>query len=176
MAGLEGLDADAVAQLALLSKELSDNPKTRSKFLRLTKEAVPDISLPELEISDAIDARLSTRDKQIEELRMSLQSRELADEVKKERDALHARGLNDDEVKEVESLMVNQGIADHNTAADYFTWKKQAEDTVKAQMREPQSAELVGQFKDFFKNPVQKARQEAYATLRGLRMPQPAGR
>ncbi len=47
---LEDLSYEARDELALLARQLAENPKTRKAFLRLTKEAKPDMPIPELEI------------------------------------------------------------------------------------------------------------------------------
>jgi uncharacterized protein with von Willebrand factor type A (vWA) domain len=49
---LEDLSLEQRDELALLAKQLADNPKTRKELLRLTKEVRPDMSIPELEIED----------------------------------------------------------------------------------------------------------------------------
>ena len=91
-------------------------------------------------------------------------------EAKAEESAANAKRL------EIEKLMVEKGIADHETAADYFVWKKQAEDTVARAQAAAMPKQLVSPFKDFFASPIQKAREEAFKVLGENRRPaRPAG-
>ena len=50
---LEDLTPEARDELALLARQLAENPNTRKDFLRLTKKAKPDMPIPELEIEDS---------------------------------------------------------------------------------------------------------------------------
>lgn len=50
---LEDLSLEARDELALLARQLAENPATRKDFLRLTKKNRPDMPIPELEIEDA---------------------------------------------------------------------------------------------------------------------------
>jgi hypothetical protein len=43
---LEDLSMEARDELALLARQLSENPATRKDFLRLTKKAKPDMPIP----------------------------------------------------------------------------------------------------------------------------------
>lgn len=176
MAGLEGLDAQAIGQLALLAKELSDNPKTRERFLGMTQEVVPDLSLPELELTRKMNVALAERDKKIDEMREQLQESSLRNEWKTQREEWKAQGFSNDDIKQVETLMVEGGIADKDKAAEYFRWQKQAKEASERQAQGARNPEIMGQFKDFFKNPKQTARATAYSVMQQLHSPVPAGR
>ena len=173
---LEGMDPSAVAELAALSKRLSDDPKTRKAFLKLAKQASPDLVLPELEIEEAVNAQLQTRDEQISALSKQLADRQVEEDLERQRDALRKRGADPDEIEAIEKLMVEKGIADHATAADYFVWQKQADEAIKAAESAQAPKPIVSQFESFFKNPIQSARSEAYKVLQESRRPtRPAG-
>jgi hypothetical protein len=49
---LEDLTPEARDELALLAKQLSENPETRKDFLRQVKKVKPEMPIPELEIED----------------------------------------------------------------------------------------------------------------------------
>ena len=66
---LEDMSFEQRDQLALLMRELSDNPATRKDVLRLTKQLKPDLVIPELDIEnttksyvDKLEQRLMERD------------------------------------------------------------------------------------------------------------------
>lgn len=173
---LENLDPQAAAELAALAKTLADNPETRKEFLRLTKKARPDVVLPELEIEDAVSSQLSTRDEKIANLEKELAERKLSEDMERARAAIKAQGITDDELPEVEKLMVEKGIADHQTAAEYWSWQQKAQQATERAMQAQQPKQMVSPFKDFFTNPVQRAREEAFKVLQEGRRPvRPAG-
>ena len=49
---LEDISLEQRDELALLAKQLAENPSTRKDFLRMTKKVKPDLPIPELEIQD----------------------------------------------------------------------------------------------------------------------------
>src|SRR5574337_144780 len=173
---LENMDESAIAELASLAKSLADDPKTRKSFLKLTKEVRPDVSLPELEMENTISEQLASRDTRIKDLETSLAERSVMDDLEAKRGILRKRGADPDEIVEIEKLMVEKGIADHDTAADYFVWKKQAEEANARATQNSMPKQIVSPFKDFFANPIQRAREEAYKALNENRRPaRPAG-
>ena len=54
MASLEDLTPEARDELALLARELSENPATREPFLRLTKQARPSLTIDTIDIKDQV--------------------------------------------------------------------------------------------------------------------------
>ena len=52
---LENLSDGDIRELALLAKELHDNPTTRADALRLTKRIRQDLPIPEIEIQDRME-------------------------------------------------------------------------------------------------------------------------
>ena len=49
---LEDVSYEARDELARLAKQLSDNPATRSSFLKLAKQVRPDVVMPEVEMEE----------------------------------------------------------------------------------------------------------------------------
>lgn len=74
---LEDLSPDAIHELAALSKRLSEDPATRKEFLRLTKKAHPDLSVPEIEIEEATNVRVSAAEQRVQELEARLRQKDV---------------------------------------------------------------------------------------------------
>ena len=116
---LENLSLEQRDELALLMKQLAENPETRKDALRLTKKLRPDLPMPELEIEDFTEKKVSQANQRVEELEAKLREKEIREELKDKRDALLKKGLIDSEsdIEEVEKVMLENKIADHETAA-----------------------------------------------------------
>ena len=170
---LENLSEGEIRELALLAKELHDNPTTRSEALRLTKKIRQDLPIPELDLQDKVDRTRDQMQSKIDSLEARLRENDARKTLGDRRRALKANGKvqSDDEIKEVEKIMIDKKIADHETAADYFNWMKQAE------MDKPtpifQGAPVLNNFdlKSYFKNPQNAARENAMQALSELRSP-----
>lgn len=173
---LEDLSMEARDELALLARQLSENPATRKDFLRLTKKAKPDMPIPELEIEDKTDSAIELMRKENQELRSKWQEREAIDELEKRRSKLKAKGLveRDEDIAEVEKIMLEKGMTNHETAAEYWQWMKQsAQPTPSGYNPNPMTKFDLGKY---WKNPVQGARDEAAKALNELRKnPRPIG-
>ena len=173
---LENLSVEAQAELAALAKTLAENPSTRKQFLQLTKQVRPDVPIPEIEIEERTNSVLAKAEDRVKSLEEKLRQKEAREELQKRRDALIRKGLIDseDEVKEVEKLMVEKGIANHETAAEYHAWMKQAAAPTPSQFPQPVMSKF--NTKDFMKNPVGAARDAAHAALTEFRKnPKPIG-
>jgi hypothetical protein len=173
---LEDLSMEARDELALLARQLSENPATRKDFLRLTKKAKPDMPIPELEIEDKTDSALEMMRKENQELRSKWQEKEAVEELEKRRSKLKSKGLveRDEDIAEVEKLMLEKGMTNHETAAEYWQWMKQsAQPTPSGYNPNPMTKFDLGKY---WKNPVQGARDEAAKALNELRKnPRPIG-
>ena len=173
---LENLSVEAQAELAALAKTLAENPSTRKQFLQLTKQVRPDVPIPEIEIEERTNSVLAKAEDRVKSLEEKLRQKEAREELQKRRDALIRKGLIDseDEVKEVEKLMVEKGIANHETAAEYHSWMKQAAAPTPSQFPQPVMSKF--NTKDFMKNPTGAARDAAHAALMEFRKnPKPFG-
>lgn len=124
---LEGMTPEQIADLAALAKGLSDDPKTRPYFLNMMKARNPDLSIPEVDIPLQIDAAISPKLKKLEELEKKDQEREMRDMIRERRQKLMTtKGLKEEQVAEVEKLMVEKGISNHETAADFYLSQQNA--------------------------------------------------
>jgi hypothetical protein len=166
---LEDLSMEARDELALLARQLAENPKTRKDFLRLTKQAKPDLPIPELEIEEHTNKALEAAQKRVEALENKLQERDARSELEKRRDNLRSKGLINDEkdLEEVEKVMLEKGITNHESGAEYWQWMKQAA----APTPTGYNPGAINKFdlSKYWKNPVTGARDEAARALADLR-------
>ena len=173
---LEDLSPDAQAELAALARTLAENPTTRKQFLQLTKQVRPDVPIPEIEIEERTNSVLAQAEDRVKSLEDKLRQKEAREELQKRRDAIVRKGLveSEDDVKEVEKIMVEKGIANHETAAEYHSWMKQMSAPTPSQFPQPVMSKF--NTKDFMKNPVGAARDAAHAALNEFRKnPKPIG-
>jgi len=166
---LEDLSLEQRDELALLAKEMSDNPATRKEMLRLTKKLRPNLNIPELEIEDYADKRTTKAEERVNELEAKLREKDALEELKSRRDRLIKKGLVQDEseIDEVEKIMLEKKISDHETAAEYFQWMKQAAAPTPSGYN---PSPLKGfNLSEYWKNPTMGARNEAAKALSELR-------
>ena len=124
---LENLSPDARDELAALAQQLAENPATRKEFLRMTKKVKPDLPIPELEIEDSTHAAVSKAEQRVQQLEAKLREKEAMEELQNRRNSVVKKGLAaESEIGDVEKIMLERGITNHETAAEYHQWMKQA--------------------------------------------------
>ena len=173
---LENYSPEAISELAALSKRLSEDPATRKDFLRLTKKVHPDLPVPEIEMEEATNARVSAAEKRVMELEAKLRQKEVKEELAKRRNSLKEAGVaqSEEDIKEIEKIMTEKGIANHETAADYWKWMKESSTPVSSGFPQPVMSRM--DIQGYMKNPVGAARENAAAALAELRKnPRPIG-
>jgi vacuolar-type H+-ATPase subunit I/STV1 len=173
---LENYSPEAISELAALSKRLSEDPATRKDFLRLTKKVHPDLPVPEIEMEEATNSRVSAAEKRVMELEAKLRQKEVKEELAKRRNSLKEAGVarSEDDIKEIEKIMTEKGIANHDTAAEYWKWMKEASTPVSSGFPQPVMSRM--DIQGYMKNPVGAARENAAAALAELRKnPRPIG-
>lgn len=117
---------------ALLDK-LGADPKRRAKILPLIKEAIPNISIPELdaaaplqgqidELKKALADKEAKEAKEREEAEKQNQVKSAESMIKKGRKTLKAQGYTEEGIQAIEKLMEERGIIDYEAAAAY--WEK----------------------------------------------------
>lgn len=128
---LEDFTPAQLAQMAELANKLATNPKTRGDFLRMTKEVNPDTHIPEVDIPAAMEAKFKPTLDRLAQLEEQQARREAEDRVRQQRKAaLKVEGVSSDDMPKIEKLMVERGIADHKTAAEFYVLQnRQAEPT-----------------------------------------------
>ena len=105
-------------------------------------------------------------------LEAKLRERDAREELQKRRDSLLKKGLarNQTDIDEIEKLMLEKGMTNHETAAEYFDWMKQAaEPTPNSAMGYTPSALSKFDLSKYWKNPQMGARDEAAQALKDLR-------
>jgi hypothetical protein len=166
---LEDMSFEQRDQLALLMRELSDNPTTRKEVLRLTKQIKPDLVIPELEIEN-------TTKSYVEKLEQKLMDREAKDreqealrDLETRRSRLMKKGLveREEDIEEVEKVMLEKGITNHESAAEYWQWMKQSATPTPTGYNP--SAVSKFDLGKYYKNPQAAARDEAAKALQELR-------
>ncbi|MFZ4600296.1 MAG: hypothetical protein ACOYNN_16780 [Terrimicrobiaceae bacterium] len=169
---LENVSMEARDELAALAQQLADNPATRKDFLRMTKKVKPDLPIPELDMEDYTHSAVTKSEQRVQALEAKLRERDAVEELQKRRQSLMKKGLiaSEDEVKDVEKIMLERGITNHETAAEFHQWMKQA--AVPTSSGYNPSAVKQFDLNKYWKNPVNAARDEAANALRDLRKPQ----
>jgi hypothetical protein len=169
---LENLSLEARDELAALAQTLAENPETRKDFLRMTKKVKPDLPIPELDIEDYTQRAVNRSEDRVQALEAKLREKEAIEELQKRRQSLMKKGLisNESEVGDVEKIMLERGITNHETAAEYHQWMKQA--AVPTSTGYNPSAVKQFDLNKYWKNPIAAARNEAMNALNDLRKPQ----
>jgi chromosome segregation ATPase len=173
---LEDLTPEARDELALLAKQLSENPETRKDFLRQVKKVKPEMPIPELEIEDYTRNAVDKANDRVAQLEARLRDRDAMDELNSRRNKLKAKGLidTDDQIEEVEKVMLEKGITNHEAAAEYWRWMQQSA----APTPTGYNPSAINKFdlSKYWRNPVAGARDEAAKALNELRKnPRPIG-
>lgn len=173
---LENIAPETRDEMAALLKKLSDHPKTRKNLLKSIKEVDPEFHIPELEIETKAEEVYSKTTEEVEKLRAELRERDAREELSKRRNSLLSKGKikSEEDIEEIEKIMVEKKIADHEAAADYWNWMKQASEPTPSGYN-PQVMKQWDLSK-FMKNPQNAAREAAAEALNELRRsPKPAG-
>jgi hypothetical protein len=169
---LENVSLEARDELAALAQQLAENPATRKQFLRMTKQVKPDLPIPELDMEDFTSNAVNKSEMRVQALEAKLRERDAVEELQKRRQSLMKKGLiaNESEVGDVEKIMLERGITNHETAAEFHQWMKQAAEPTPSGY----NPSAVKQFDlgKYWKNPASAARDEAANALRDLRKPQ----
>lgn len=168
---LENVSLEARDELASLSKMLAENPDTRKDFLRMTRKVNPGLPIPELDMEDYTRDAMGKSEQRVQQLEAKLRERDAVEELQRRRNSLLKKGLIDSEsdIDAVEKIMLDKKIHDHETAAQYHSWMKQAAVPTSSGY----TASPVKQFdlNRYWKNPVGAARDEAMKALNDLRKP-----
>lgn len=168
---LENLSLEARDELAALAQTLAENPDTRKDFLRMTKRVKPELPIPELDIEDYTTKAVNRSEQRVQALEAKLREKEAIEELQKRRNSLMKKGLisNESEIDDVEKIMLERGINNHETAAEYHAWMKQA--AVPTSSGYNPSAVKQFNLGAYWKNPSAAARNEAMNALNDLRKP-----
>jgi hypothetical protein len=166
---LEDISLEQRDELALLAKQLAENPSTRKDFLRMTKKVKPDLPIPELEMQDYTEQKMSDMENRLMASENKLREKEAREELDKRRQSLIRKGLarDDADVERIEKIMLEKNISNHETAAEYFDWMKQAAEPTPSGYNP--SAISKFDLSKYWKNPQMGARDEAAQALKDIR-------
>jgi len=168
---LENASYEERDALALLAKDLSNNPETRSQFMQLTRKVRPEVAMPELEIQERVNSQLDQYQQKISNLEAKLQERDAVNNLEQRRKGLLDKGLveNRDQIQDVEKLMLEKGITNHEAAAEYHNFMKQAAvPTPTGYNPNPMKQFDLSAFR---KNPIQAARDVAAQAMQEFKKP-----
>lgn len=180
MPSLEDLTPEARDELALLARELAENPSTRQSFLRLTKQARPNMTIDAIDVEDKIESKSRELQDKYDAIEAKLREKEALEELERRRQTLIDKGKakSRDDVKEIEKVMLEKGIQNHETAADYYEFMKTAATPTSPQVFNNSFMNETARdtLSKFYKNPAVAARDEAAKALAELRKnPKPVG-
>jgi hypothetical protein len=166
---LEDMSFEQRDQLALLMRELSDNPATRKDVLRLTKQIKPDLVIPELDIENTTKSYVDKLEQRLMERDAKDREQDAVRDLEARRNKLMKKGLvqSDEDIHEVEKVMLEKGITNHESAAEYWQWMKQSATPTPTGYNP--SAVSKFDLGKYYKNPVGAARDEASKALQELR-------
>jgi len=168
---LENASYEERDALALLAKDLSNNPETRSQFMQLTRKVRPEVAMPELEIQERVNTQLDKYQQKISSLEAKLQERDAVNNLEQRRKSLLDKGLVEsrDQIQDVEKLMLEKGITNHEAAAEYHNFMKQAAvPTPTGYNPNPMKQFDLSAFR---KNPIQAARDVAAQAMSEFKKP-----
>ena len=116
----------------------------------------------------------------MEALEAKLREKEAVEELERRRRALISKGKakSEEDVAAIEKIMLEKGIQNHETAADYFQWMSQSAQpsSVGAFKTNVMDATARDTLSKYWKNPAAAAREEASNALNELRKnPRPIG-
>jgi len=166
---LEDISLEARDELALLAKQLSDNPETRKEFLRLTQRVKPNMVIPELQLEDFTNKKVNQAEERVMQLENKLREKDIREHLESKRRALKEQGIarTDEDIQEIEKIMLEQGITSHDTAAQHWEWMKQAATPTPTGY----NPNIINKFdlSKYWKNPQGAARNEAATALHEIR-------
>ena len=158
-------------EMAKLAYQLNQNPSTRSEFLRLTRQVRPDVAMPELEIEERTNRALQQAEQRVASLEAKLQEKDSINDLENRRKNLMDKGLvqSRSEIQQVEKIMLEKNIVDHETAAEYHNFMKQAAVPTPSGYNPNPMRQF--DLKAFHKNPIQAARDVAAQAMGEFRKP-----
>jgi hypothetical protein len=180
MSSLEDMTPDARDELARLARDLAEDPATREQFLRLTKQKRQNLTIDAIDLKDQFNAKFEQMQSQNDALQAKLREKDALEELKLRRESLVKKGKakSDDDIAEIEKVMLEKGITNHETAADYFDYMRQSATPTAANVFDKSiwNEQARDSLKSFRHDPVRAARDEAARALTELRKnPRPVG-
>lgn len=123
---LEGKSAEEIAALAELAQSLASNPATRLGFLNLTKKANPSTHIPEIDIPNQINSHFAAGLARLGALEKENENMKIQQSIMAKRQLLLDSGVAKKDIPDIEKLMLEKKIPDHQTAAEFFKMQQKA--------------------------------------------------
>lgn len=123
---LEGKTVEEIQALAELAEAMNSDPRTRKTFLQAAKTLNPNTHVPEIDIPAALAAQFAEPLKQLDALTKAAAERELRDRVEASRRQIVSKGVAESDIPAIEKMMVDKGIANHDTAVEHFRMTQRA--------------------------------------------------
>ncbi|MHB8406319.1 MAG: hypothetical protein ACYDCJ_12945 [Gammaproteobacteria bacterium] len=162
-------DINTVEGKASLFDKLLNNKALRRDVLKELSKESPDVYVPELAVGDELLTKTAELQKNIDAIKSEQDTRVLQDRLAAERRATQEKyRLNEADTAAVEKIMVEKKIADYGSAAEFMRLSQQAALPTPS-AAESRTLKLPDKKGDWFKNPKQKAREEATAALNEIR-------
>jgi hypothetical protein len=135
----------------------------------MTKKVKPDLPIPELEMQDYTEKKMSDMENRLLVSENKLREKDAREELNRRRQSLITKGLarDDADVEQIEKIMLSKNISNHETAAEYFDWMKQAAEPTPSGYNP--SAISKFDLSKYWKNPQMGARDEAAQALKDIR-------
>ena len=89
---IQHMAPEARDELALLAKELAEDPSTREAFLRLTKQKRQNLTIDAIDLKDQFNAKFEEISAQNEALQAKLREKEALEELERRRQSLVKKG------------------------------------------------------------------------------------
>ncbi|MBV8648468.1 hypothetical protein [Paludibacterium sp.] len=127
MADLNQYSLEQLQGIVNLGESLVNNPQTREQFLRLAKQANPNLQIPEIATKDSFQTELQKEREARLNLEKQIQERDIRENLQKTRANVQSKfKLNDEQMSSVETLMVEKQIPSYETAAEFLVNQQKA--------------------------------------------------
>jgi len=105
---------------------LASNPATRMGFLNLTKKANPGTHIPEIDIPNQINTHFQAGLARLGALERENEQMKIQNSILAKRQSLIENGVSKKDIPEIEKLMLEKKIPDHETAAEFYKMQQKS--------------------------------------------------
>ena len=123
---LEGRSVEDIQALAELAEAMNSDPRTRKTFLQAAKTLNPNTHVPEIDIPAALAHQFAEPLRQLDALTKAQAEREMRDRILESRRSIISKGVSESDVPAIEKMMVEKGIANHDTAVEHYRMQQRA--------------------------------------------------
>jgi Spy/CpxP family protein refolding chaperone len=166
------LENTTQAELAQLLLDMTSNAESRDALLPHIRKARPGLPIPELDLQDKIKAHTDAQSERIKALEDQLAKSRIQAQIEEGRRKVISAGLVDEsEISDLEKLMTEKKIADHEIAARYrHSERMSATPTPSiAKFNANPFEDAQKTVTDYFKNPKSALMNDLMAGVRSMR-------